>query len=231
MNVNCNNCLLSGYYFINVINYRILLIRKGGTKGICMPMYLMLFSYLILVMSQRGNIYQNPPNMEEEELTYCLIHFCRTECHATTIKYLRKMKQVACNEKDVRVDLILFNTQLGVIFSCEDKATEATETDVAADIKKAKDLREKRLIYIKSVLPHPSLIKFVEVISSQFWGLSLTIYGSRMTENGAIIHYQKGVASLPPTFSMSEVAHFLLTVMSLQVSEDVDFIFFIYNCH
>lgn len=169
--------------------------------------------------------------MEEEELTCCLIHFCRTECHATTIKYLKKMKQIASDEKDVKVDLILFNTQLGDIFSCEDKPAEAKEAEVEADIKKAKDLRQKRLLYIKSILPHPSLINSVEVISSQFYGLSLTIYGSRMTEKGTIIHYQKGVASLPPTFSMPEVAHFLLTVMSLQVSADVTFIIFIHNCH
>ncbi|KAI8643145.1 hypothetical protein BD408DRAFT_442847 [Parasitella parasitica] len=140
----------------------------------------------------------------------------RTECHATTIKYLKKMKQIASDEKDVKVDLILFNTQLGDIFSCEDKPAEAKEADVEADIKKAKDLRQKRLLYIKSILPHSSLINSVEVISSQFWGLSLTIYGSRMTEKGTIIHYQKGVASLSPIFSMPEVAHFLLTVMSLQ---------------
>ncbi|ORE02419.1 hypothetical protein BCV72DRAFT_53146 [Rhizopus microsporus var. microsporus] len=37
-----------------------------------------------------------------------------------------------------------------------------------------------------------------------------------MTETGTIIHYQKGVASLSPVFNMPEVAHFLLTVMSLQ---------------
>lgn len=141
------------------------------------------------------------------------------------------MKQIASDEKDVKVDLILFNTQLGDIFSCEDKPAEAKEADVEADIKKAKELRQKRLLYIKSILPHPSLINSVEVISSQFWGLSLTIYGSRMTEKGTIIHYQKGVASLSPTFSMPEVAHFLLIVMSLQVSADVTFIIFIHDCH
>lgn len=104
--------------------------------------------------------------MEEEEL----IHFCRTECHATTIKYLKKMKNVDNDEKDVKVDLILFNNQLGDIFSCEDKLAEAKEVDIEADIRKAKDLREKRLLYIESFLPLPSLISFVEVISSQFYG-------------------------------------------------------------
>jgi hypothetical protein len=110
--------------------------------------------------------------MEEKELTCCLVHFCRTECHATTIKYLKKMKQITSDEKDVKVDLILFNSQLSDIFSCEDKPAEA---DVEADIKKAKDLRQKRLLYIKSILPHPSLINTVEVISSLFYGLSCNI--------------------------------------------------------
>ncbi|KAI7892852.1 uncharacterized protein EV154DRAFT_503773 [Mucor mucedo] len=140
----------------------------------------------------------------------------RTECHATTIKYLKKIKQIAKDEKDIKVDLILFNEQLGDIFSCEDKPADATEADVEIDLKKAKDLREKRLVYIKSILPHPSLINTVEVMSAQFHGLTLTIYGSRMTESGIIVHYKKGVASLPAVFSMPEVAHFLLTVMSLQ---------------
>lgn len=145
--------------------------------------------------------------------------FFRTECHATTIKYLRKIKQISNDEKDVKVDWILFNSQLGDIFSCEDKPAVAKEADVQADIKKGKELREKRLIYIKSILPHESLISSIEVTSAQFYGLSLTIYGSRMTNQGAIIHYQKAVANLPTAFSPPEIAHFLLTVMSLQVRQ------------
>lgn len=39
-------------------------------------------------------------------------------------------------------------TTLGDIFLCEDKPTDATEADAQADIKKAKELREKRLLYI-----------------------------------------------------------------------------------
>ncbi|KAG1448620.1 hypothetical protein G6F56_008890 [Rhizopus delemar] len=146
----------------------------------------------------------------------------RTECHATTIKYLRKIKQIPNDEKGVKVDLILFNSQLGDIFSCEDKPAVAKEADVQADIKKGKDLREKRLIYIKSILPHESLISSIEVTSAQFYGLSLTIYGSRMTNQGAIIHYQKAVANLPTAFSPPEIAHFLLTVMSLQRAIGLD---------
>ncbi|CAO0792965.1 unnamed protein product [Mucor circinelloides] len=44
-----------------------------------------------------------------------------------------------------------------------------------SDIKKAKEFREKRLLYIQSLLPHPSNIKYIEVISSQFHGLKLTV--------------------------------------------------------
>ncbi|CEG64737.1 hypothetical protein RMATCC62417_01659 [Rhizopus microsporus] len=149
----------------------------------------------------------------------------RTECHATTIKYLRKTKKIDQNEKDVKIDLILFNNQLGDIFSCEDKPTNATEADVQSDIKKAKEFREKRLLYIQSLLPHPSNIKHIEVISSQFHGLKLTVYGSKMTEEGTIIHYQKTKALIPTAPAhMSQAAHFLLTVMSLQVSLVVAFI-------
>lgn len=48
MNINCNDCILLGYYFINATDYEIRLIGKGGTKGICIPMFLILFSCLIL---------------------------------------------------------------------------------------------------------------------------------------------------------------------------------------
>ncbi|KAL9554637.1 hypothetical protein MBANPS3_002720, partial [Mucor bainieri] len=147
---------------------------------------------------------------------------CYEECHATTIKYPRKIKQIPNDEKDVKVDLILFNNQLGDIFSCEDKPAVSKEADVQADIKKGKDLREKRLIYIKSILPHESLISSIEVASAQFYGLFLTIYGSRMTNQGAIIHYQKAVANLPIAFSPPEIAHSLLTVMSLQRAIGLD---------
>lgn len=114
--------------------------------------------------------------------------------------------------------MILFNSQLGDIFSCKDNPAEAKEADVQADIKKGKDLLEKRLIYIKSILPHESLISSIGVTSAEFYGLSLTIYGSRMTNQGTIIHYQKAVANLPTAFSPPEIAHFMLTVMSLQVT-------------
>lgn len=132
---------------------------------------------------------------------YFLLYFYRMEYHATIVKYLKKIKQVASNEKDVKVDLILYNNQLGDIFSCKDKPAEATEADVEAGIMKGTKLREKRLLFIKSILPHDSLISSVEVTSAQFYGLSLTVYGSRMTKEGAIVHYQKAVASLPIAFT------------------------------
>lgn len=136
------------------------------------------------------------------------------------------------------------------IFSCENKPTDATEAEaclqaqpesqaevlakvqvkvqaeVQADAKKAKELPEKRLIYIQSLLPHPSNIKYIEVISSQFYGLKLIVYGSKMTEKGNIIHYQKKTKAAIPTSlpHMLQAAHFLLTIMSLQVSPVVTFI-------
>ncbi|KAG2198877.1 hypothetical protein INT47_010282 [Mucor saturninus] len=134
------------------------------------------------------------------------------------------------------------------LIDIQDKPAVAKEANVQADIKKGKGLREKRLVYIKSILPHELLISSIEVTSAQenvyiyvffsllgrrsykaknykgsgislapklplmlhplglfkdqrrsraqFHGLSLTIYGSRMTNQGAIIHYQKAVANL-----------------------------------
>lgn len=75
--------------------------------------------------------------------------------------------------------------------------------------------------------PHPSNIKHIEVISSQFHRLTLTRYGSKMTESGTIIHYQKSTATIPTTQShMSQAAYFLLTVMSLQGSVVIIFCVF-----
>ncbi|KAI9357738.1 hypothetical protein BD770DRAFT_321549, partial [Pilaira anomala] len=140
----------------------------------------------------------------------------RTEYLASTIKYLRKIKQIDGDEKDVKANLLLFNSQLGDVFSCEDKPTSATETEVEADLKKATNLREKRLKYIQSLLPYPSCIQHI-LISAQFHGLILTVYGSRMTKDGIIIHYQKSTATIPSQASnMSQLAYFLLNVMSLQ---------------
>lgn len=113
------------------------------------------------------------------------------------------------------------------IFSCEDKPANATEAEVQADITKAKKFREKCLLYIQTLPPHPSNIKHIEVISSQFHRLTLTRYGSKMTESGTIIHYQKSTATIPTTQShMSQAAYFLLTVMSLQGSVVIIFCVF-----
>lgn len=43
----------------------------------------------------------------------------------------------------MKVDLILYNDQLGDVSSCEDKPTNATDADIRADVKKVKELREK----------------------------------------------------------------------------------------
>jgi hypothetical protein len=126
------------------------------------------------------------------------------------------MKQITDGEKDMKVDLILFNSHLGDIFSCEDKPTSATEAEV--DVTKARELREKRLKFVQTLLPYPSLISDIELISFQFHGLTLTIFGSRIVGD-TIVHYKKGTATIPTTAAqMVQVANFLLVVMSLQVS-------------
>ncbi|KAI9343669.1 hypothetical protein BD770DRAFT_397985 [Pilaira anomala] len=142
----------------------------------------------------------------------------RSECHASTIKYLKKMKKIDGTEKDCRVDLILFNHGYGDMFTCEDKCESAMPGAVQNDIEKGNKLREKRLLYLKSIIPYKSNINHIEVLSAQFHGLTLTIYGSKMTESGDIIHYQKANASIPtsPFNHLPQAAHYLLTVLSLQ---------------
>lgn len=145
-----------------------------------------------------------------------LLCSCRTEFQASTIKYLRETKQINEDEKDVKIDLILFNSQLGDVLACEDKSAEAKESKDEADIKKARDLREKRLQYIQSLHPCSPCIQHIKVVEAQFYSLLLTVYRSR---DGISIHYQKSIATIPTQASnMPQVAHFLLTVMFLQVS-------------
>ncbi|RCI01704.1 hypothetical protein CU098_009908 [Rhizopus stolonifer] len=82
--------------------------KEGGYQS---HLYAYVFDAVFLFdpcyVTKREHVSKSP-NMEEEELTCCLIHFCRTECHATTIKYLKKMKQIASDEKDDKLDLYIF---------------------------------------------------------------------------------------------------------------------------
>lgn len=146
----------------------------------------------------------------------------RSECHASTIKYLKKIKKIDNKEKDVKVDLILFNHSCGDMFTCEDKSESVSPGVVQEDFEKGNMLREKRLLYLQSIISYKSNIKHVEVLSAQFHGLTLTIYGSKMTEIGDIIHYQKARAMIPVSSfdHLSQAAHYLLTVLSLQVRAD-----------
>ncbi|KAI8883881.1 hypothetical protein K501DRAFT_248809 [Backusella circina FSU 941] len=142
----------------------------------------------------------------------------RSECHASTIKYLKKIKKIDDKEKDCKMDLILFNHGCGDMFTCEDKCESVSPGVVQNDFEKGSKLREKRLLYLKSIIPYKSNINHIEVLSAQFHGLTLTIYGSKMTEIGDIIHYQKAKASIPtsPFNHLPQAAHYLLTVLSLQ---------------
>ncbi|KAI7860245.1 hypothetical protein BDC45DRAFT_529859 [Circinella umbellata] len=59
----------------------------------------------------------------------------------------------------------------------------------------------------------------IEVLSAQFHGSKLIVYGLKMTKNGDFIHYQK-CETVVPTIGIgefSQAASFLLTVISLQV--------------
>ncbi|KAI7896543.1 uncharacterized protein EV154DRAFT_491372 [Mucor mucedo] len=132
----------------------------------------------------------------------------RSECHASTIKYLKKMGKIDETEKDWKVDLILFNHGYGDMFTYEDKCGSAGPSTVHND----------RLLYLKSIILYKSNIRHIEVLSAQFYGLSLTIYRSKMAEMDDIIHYQKAYASIPisPLNHLPQISHYLLTVLSLQ---------------
>jgi hypothetical protein len=137
------------------------------------------------------------------------------------------MKKIENEEKDMKVDLILFNHGCGDMFTCEDKPASASEDAVQDDIQKANILREKRLLYLQSIMPYKSNIKRIEVLSAQFHGLTLTIYGSKVTEVGDIVHYQKARALIPvfPFGHLPQAAHYFLTVLSLQVRANILFFF------
>ena len=147
----------------------------------------------------------------------------RSECHASTIKYLKKIKKIDDKEKYCKVDLISYNHGCGDMFTCEDKCESVLPGVVQDDFEKGNKLREKRLLYLKSIIPYKSNINHFEVLSAQFYGMTLTIYGSKMAEIGDIIHYQKAKASIPtsPFNHLPQAAHCLLTVLSLQVRIDI----------
>ncbi|KAI8093946.1 hypothetical protein BDF21DRAFT_448255 [Thamnidium elegans] len=85
----------------------------------------------------------------------------RSECHASTIKYLKKMKKIDDTEKDCEVDLILFNHGYGDMFTREDKCESALLGAVQNDFEKGNNLREKRLLYLKSIIPYKSNINHI----------------------------------------------------------------------
>lgn len=57
----------------------------------------------------------------------------------------------------------------------------------------------------------------MKVLNAQFHGLTFTIYGSKMTEYGNVLHYQKAEIPMSPLDHLPQAAQYLLTVLSLQV--------------
>lgn len=194
-----------------------MIIRKHGFRCSYMVTYWIPHFFLIKTIISNGMLYKNATIIDWQVFNN------RSECHASTIKYLKKMKKIDGTEKDCKVDLILFNHGYGDMFTCEDKCESAMPGAVQNDFEKGNKLREKRLLYLKSIIPYKSNINHIEVLSAQFHGLTLTIYGSKMTEIGDIVHYQKANASIPasPFNHLPQAAHYLLTVLSLQVRFDI----------
>ena len=125
------------------------------------------------------------------------------------------MKKIDEKEKDVKVDLLVFNKHYGDIFTCEDKPVDTPGKDLLDDKHKGQKLAEKRLLHIQALLPYPCMIESIEVLSAQFHGLTLIVYGSKMTKNGDFIHYQKCEAAVPTIGigEFSQAASFLSKVL------------------
>jgi hypothetical protein len=69
--------------------------------------------------------------------------------------------------------LLCYTSYYGHIFSCEDKADDATGAQVGVDVNKLTNLRVKILQYWREILPIPTAINQVEAIGAQFHGLTL----------------------------------------------------------
>ncbi|KAG2221243.1 hypothetical protein INT45_012364 [Circinella minor] len=121
-------------------------------------------------------------------------------------------------EKEVKLDLLVFNKHYGDIFACEDKPVDTPGKDLLDDKHKGQKLAEKRLLHIQALLPYPCMIESIEVLSAQFHGLKLIVYGSKMTKNGDFVHYQKCETAVPTIGigEFSQAASFLSTVISFQ---------------
>ena len=65
------------------------------------------------------------------------------------------------------------------------------------------------------------MIESIEVLSAQFHGSKLIVYGLKMTKNGDFVHYQKCETAVPTIGigEFSQAASFLSTVISFQVSQ------------
>lgn len=70
-------------------------------------------------------------------------------------------------------------------------------------------------------LPYPSCTEHIKVIRAQCHGLILTIYGSRMTKDGILTHYQKKKYCQYPFFSsLKYVTDLILSVNSDVLTSD-----------
>ncbi|GAA5796214.1 hypothetical protein HPULCUR_001584 [Helicostylum pulchrum] len=73
----------------------------------------------------------------------------RAERHASRV-YI-SLKLLDKTENDVKVDLLCYTKKYSDIFSCEDKAGDVQSDSVEEDVEKAIKLREKTLLYWRSI--------------------------------------------------------------------------------
>lgn len=150
-------------------------------------------------------------------LLFFFFFFFRSECHSAVIKSMKRLGLVEEDEHDVRLDFIFTNIAvagLGDALFCEDKPTDKVSKK---DETKACHLREKSLIYWKSLLPYDACLNHLMAISCQFNKLKLIITGTKIV-NGIIMHSRLKEVNIPCSDqSGAMLANYLATVISLMV--------------
>lgn len=146
-----------------------------------------------------------------------LIISFRSECHSRIIKSLKELGLIKEDEPNVKLDFIFCNTSVtGIndVLICEDKPTENESTK---DIKKTRKLREKSLVYWRSILHYSNALEHLSSTSCRFNKLNLLITTTKVIDN-TIVHTTLKEVSIPASErSGGAIADFISVVISLMV--------------
>jgi hypothetical protein len=146
-----------------------------------------------------------------------LIISFRSECHSRIIKSLKELGLLKEDEPNMRLDFIFCNTSVtGIndVLICEDKPTENESTK---DLKKTRKLREKSLVYWRSILHCSNTLEHLSSTSCRFNKLNLLITTIKIIDS-TIIHTTLKEVSIPVSErSGGAIADFISVVISLMV--------------